>query len=319
MTIAPPKPHPRLANEHLFARIWGHPPAEQSPLEEHAPLRDRAVVAFEGLFDRARTGTIRVEIAECPQGCAVDSGEVTFALGRTGAMIVHVRRGACSSTEFRLRLLFETGACVFASPRDLGHFCTGLLASAFGIETNEPIAETGPSSARPTNERAIESDHGANDLLADLGASTAAAGTPAANPSTGVARETAELDDSAPPLDNAVHLPLLPRRALTAETLATELAGTIRGQGPALERVASATVAQLTKRHPARPGSVMLIGPSGVGDTSTIEALPAPCTHSAGPTRTGSGSTAASSPTPSRSRASSVHLPAIPATPKPHH
>ncbi|MCY7301766.1 MAG: hypothetical protein LH654_01775, partial [Thermoleophilia bacterium] len=33
-------------------------------------------------------------------------------------------------------------------------------------------------------------------------------------------------------------------------------------------------MAQLTKRHPARPGSVMLIGPSGVGKTSTIEALP---------------------------------------------
>ena len=49
----------------------------------------------------------------------------------------------------------------------------------------------------------------------------------------------------------------------------------IHGQEPALERVASATVAQLTKRHPVRPGSVLLIGPTGVGKTATVEALPA--------------------------------------------
>ena len=95
---------------------------------------------FEDLFVHARTGTLRVEPAEYPPTCAIGSGEVTFALGKTGAMILHVRPGACTSPEFRLRLLFETGACVFTSPRDLGHFCTGLLAAAFGIETNEPIA-----------------------------------------------------------------------------------------------------------------------------------------------------------------------------------
>jgi ATP-dependent Clp protease ATP-binding subunit ClpA len=64
------------------------------------------------------------------------------------------------------------------------------------------------------------------------------------------------------------------RRALTTAALAAELARVVHGQEPALERVASATVAQLTKKHPSRPGSVMLIGPTGVGKTSTIEALP---------------------------------------------
>lgn len=229
---------------------------------------------FEDLFDRARTGTLRVEIAEYPPVCAARSGEVTFALGRTGAMIMHVRPGACSSPEFRLRLLFETGACVFSSPRDLGHFCTELLAAAFGIESSEPIAATGQSSAEPTDDRAIEADQGANDLLTDLGAGTAAAGAAAAGRNTGEARGTTKTDDPASPPDNPVQLPLRPRRALTAEALATELARAIHGQEPALERVASATVAQLTKRHPARPGSVMLIGPSGVGKTSTIEVLP---------------------------------------------
>ena len=49
----------------------------------------------------------------------------------------------------------------------------------------------------------------------------------------------------------------------------------IHGQDAALERVASATVAQLGKRHPARPGSVVLLGPTGAGKTATVEALPA--------------------------------------------
>ena len=48
----------------------------------------------------------------------------------------------------------------------------------------------------------------------------------------------------------------------------------IHGQDAALERIASTTVAQLRKRHPARPGSVALLGPTGAGKTATVEALP---------------------------------------------
>ena len=65
------------------------------------------------------------------------------------------------------------------------------------------------------------------------------------------------------------------RRGLTAATLAERLAQEIQGQDAALERVASVVASQLAKRRPARPGSVLLIGPTGVGKTATIEALPA--------------------------------------------
>ena len=75
---------------------------------------------FEDLFERARAGTITVEPVEYPPVSELQSGPVSFALGRTGAMIMHVRPGRCASDEFRLRLLFETGACVFSSPADLG-------------------------------------------------------------------------------------------------------------------------------------------------------------------------------------------------------
>lgn len=259
-----------LRTEHMFARVWSRPLPSNRPRRSMRRYATAPLSTFEDLFDRARTGTIRIEATEYPAVCSVSTGEVTFALGRTGAMIMHVRPGACSSPEFRLRLLFETGACVLSSPRDLGHFCTGLLAAAFGIEPSEPIAAAGPSSGRIADERALESGQPANDLLADLGAGTLVAATT----TTGEAREQTETGDPASPLDNSVQLPLPPRRALTAEALALELEGAIHGQAPALERVASATVAQLTKRHPVRPGSVILIGPSGVGKTSTIEALP---------------------------------------------
>ena len=74
-----------------------------------------------------------------------------------------------------------------------------------------------------------------------------------------------------PPLPSARK----PEPNLTAASLADELARVIHGQDAALERVASATVAQLHKRHPARPGSVMLLGPTGAGKSATVEALPA--------------------------------------------
>ncbi len=124
---------------------------------------------FEDLFDRARTGTTTLDHAEYPPVCDEPTGPVSFALGRTGAMIMHVRPGTCASDEFRLRLLFETGACVFSSPADLGHFCTVALAAAFEIAPSEPI---GPhhAAAEANDEpvvRATASSH--EDLLDELG------------------------------------------------------------------------------------------------------------------------------------------------------
>ena len=234
---------------------------------------------FEDLFDRARSGIVRLDAMEYPPVCTERSGEISFALGRTGAMIMHVRPGECSSPEFRLRLLFETGACVFSSSADLGHFCTGPLAAAFEIEAAEPIAPSAVTSEADSDESGAAGEPGAqtlasspDDLLADLGTgmSKPTKGTYARNePEEG--RGTSlfpTVTDTATPQKTP------PIQILTAASLATELARVIHGQEPALERVASAAVAQLTKRHPARPGSVLLVGASGVGKTATIEALP---------------------------------------------
>lgn len=64
------------------------------------------------------------------------------------------------------------------------------------------------------------------------------------------------------------------QRRLTAFSLAERLAEVIHGQEAALERVAAVVAAQLAKTRPAVPGSVLLLGPTGVGKTATIEALP---------------------------------------------
>jgi ATP-dependent Clp protease ATP-binding subunit ClpA len=69
-----------------------------------------------------------------------------------------------------------------------------------------------------------------------------------------------EADDYPPPIQ--------PRR------LAQLLELSIKGQEPALERVAHAVCVQLAKHAPARPGTILLLGPTGTGKTSTIEALP---------------------------------------------
>jgi AAA domain (Cdc48 subfamily) len=181
---------------------------------------------FDELFEQARLGTFKLDAATYPPVCGGRTGAVSLALGHTGAMIVHVEPGECRADEFRLKLLFETGTCVFSTPHELCSFWTGPVAEAFGIEPTKGAI---------------------------------------------VAPEPDTEDDDATLVDSGERDPA----TLTAASLAAELARVIHGQDMALERVASATVAQLRKRHPARPGSVVLLGPTGAGKTATVEALPA--------------------------------------------
>ena len=220
---------------------------------------------FEELFEQARTGIVKLDAADYPPVCGGRSGEVSLALGRNGAMIVHVHPGECRAEEFRLKLLFETGTCVFSTPLELCRFWTGPLAAAFGIDPAERV--DAPVAAPPVEARAGSpsdtASAGQESILADL---VPGREQPPAKRDPG----TTPSHEARPPAPSPA-----PERRLTASALAAELARVIHGQEPALERVASAAVAQLTKRHPARPGSVLLIGSTGVGKTATVEALPA--------------------------------------------
>ena len=89
---------------------------------------------FDELFEHARSGTFKLDAATYPPACGGRSGAVSLTLGHTGAMIVHVEPGECRADEFRLKLLFETGTCVFSTPHELWSFWTGPVAEAFGIE-----------------------------------------------------------------------------------------------------------------------------------------------------------------------------------------
>src|SRR3954447_16979717 len=158
---------------------------------------------FEELFEHARSGTFKLEAAAYPPVCGERSGEVTLALGHTGAMIVHVEPGECRADEFRLRLLFETGTCVFSTPHELWSFWTGPLGDAFGIE--------------PTTGAIVTPDPETEDDDA-----SAADPGPCATPAMERGDHHASDDQGG---------------TLTAANLAAELGRVIHGQDAALERV----------------------------------------------------------------------------------
>jgi hypothetical protein len=61
---------------------------------------------------------------------------------------------------------------------------------------------------------------------------------------------------------------------VSAPDLERQLAEVVHGQPAALERVAHVVATQFAKSAPSRPGTVLLLGPTGSGKTSTVEALP---------------------------------------------
>jgi DNA polymerase III delta prime subunit len=63
------------------------------------------------------------------------------------------------------------------------------------------------------------------------------------------------------------------KRPPTAEAFAARLGASVHGQDEAISRLSSLVVSQLAKRVPRRPATALLIGPSGVGKTTTAEAL----------------------------------------------
>ena len=89
---------------------------------------------FEELVEEVRRGGVTLDGAVYPPVCDGRGGPVTLTIGPTGAIIVHVEPGTCRTDDFRLRLLFQTGTCIFSTPDELWRFWTGPLAEAFGIE-----------------------------------------------------------------------------------------------------------------------------------------------------------------------------------------
>src|SRR4051794_33498943 len=144
-------------------------------------------------------------------------------------MIVHVQPGACRTDEFRLRLLFETGTCIFSGPDDMRSFWTGPLAAAFGLEPQASEPTAGPAGGSPADSGPLipDDERGVVSSLEDLLADSAQEQSP-----TRI--------ESPPGRDNAdsAHS----EHRLTAARLVRELVKSVHGQDEALERVASVTV-----------------------------------------------------------------------------
>ena len=211
-------------------------------------------------------GSSELEAAAYPPVCGGRSGEVSLSLGRSGAMIVHVHPGECRAEEFRLKLLFETGTCVFSTPHELWSFWTGPLAAAFGIApaaSDEPPLET-PSVEADATPSAAAGAPPAESLLADLAPGKEQ--PPEEGTTAGRASVALRVDETGPSPR--------PERRLTAASLAAELAPRDPRPGAGARAGRERGRRTADQAASARPGSVLLIGPTGVGKTTTVEALP---------------------------------------------
>src|SRR4051794_28012597 len=123
------------ATEHSFAR------ARRPTAIQFRPRRrmHRCGTAPRGVVEDplgpALQGVYKRDEETSPPACGGRSGEVSLSLGRSGAMIVHVEPGACGADEFRMKLLFETGTCVFSTPDELWRVWTGPPAAALRVPT----------------------------------------------------------------------------------------------------------------------------------------------------------------------------------------
>ena len=183
--------------------------------------------------------------ATYPSGCRPNRGWLRTVLAPAGGLILHVAPCAFAAPSFRLSALFEAGTAIFPTPRDMFMFWHGELAEALGIEITVDL----PAPAAYEAESRPEPDAPLQSAL-----------------------------DIEPPIELArarrAATQLRARTTLTAEALVERLAKDVHGQSAALERVAHVVATQVAKKKPARPGTVLLLGPTGSGKTSTIEALP---------------------------------------------
>ena len=178
--------------------------------------------------------------AAYPPSCEPARGRLRMRQLEVGAVKVEVERRDLPTDDFRLAVLFHGGSCVFSGAEDVAGFFRGPVARAFGIEV-EPPPE------RPSG-----------DLLDDLRPPSQVPAATVATP------KPARRSNSRPKV----------QRSPRAGELADRLALDVHGQPGALGRVAGAVTTQLAKTAPARPASILLLGPTGTGKTSTIDALP---------------------------------------------
>ena len=198
-------------------------------------LVNTSLERFEQLFEEP----VDWRDATYPRGCRPGRGWLKTVLAPAGGVILHVAPCSFAAPSFRLSALFEAGTAIFPTPRDMFTFWHGELAEALGVEVTVDL----PAAEQEPEEAPVAVLQSALDIAPLL-----------VLPGVRRARELVV--------------------TLSTESLAERLAEVVHGQPAALERVAHVAATQLAKKRPTRPGTVLLLGPTGSGKTSTIEALP---------------------------------------------
>ena len=173
-----------------------------------------------------------------PPWCNPPRGPLRFRVHDRGGIKLEVSRRRLPLDDFLLSVLFQTGSCIFGGSDDLARFFRGSIAKAFGIESEPIPPRFAPEPADDEEEQAPEPDE----------------------------VQAAPRRRPRPPAGSHAPSPV---------ELASRLERGIHGQDVAVGQVARAVATHLAKRRPARPESVLLVGPTGTGKTSIVESLPA--------------------------------------------
>lgn len=188
---------------------------------------------------------LELDDAVYPPPCDPQRGRLTLRHHERGGILLTVEPREIPLADFVLAMLFGTGSCIFGRSEDLARFLRETVAPALGVEC-EPLP-TPPAASTEPDEPAPEADP--------------------------------EPDSDPEPV--AVQPPARKRRRKPAsrhaprpDVLAAALARSVHGQEVAVGQVARAVCTHLAKRSPARPESLLFVGPTGTGKTSTVEALP---------------------------------------------
>ncbi len=182
-------------------------------------------------------GVYELDEASYPPCLRPRTGPIRLKRLARGELKVEVDKRDGRIGSFELDVLFTNGVSVFGEPYWFGTFLRGPVAEAFGIEI-EPHPTPAPRSAQAMVE----------DLMPEA------------------PRSSEPEPRRQPKRRRAVQ----PRPA----ELARALAKRVSGQDAAVSRIAELVSGQLSKVAPARPESMLLIGPHGSGKTRAVEALP---------------------------------------------
>ncbi|QEG15566.1 AAA family ATPase [Gimesia maris] len=196
--------------------------------------------AFKDLEEKAKRGCVTFSDQEMPQGVSPSRARVGFEVdpATQKATLLVEHGGQYTGRETDIRQWIEIGACQFQNFAALKEWLQHRLSNYFtsGDQTETQGWEV------PGNGN-VESVSRSADELTDL----------------------SKVNSDVAGLNRPTYI--------NAMQIAESLQERVRGQNSAMEVLAKKTAQHLARRHPRRPMTGMLLGPTGTGKTLTAESL----------------------------------------------